>query len=105
MSRLGNNKDLLDQVVELFENEAERFLDSLQEALEGESGEEVRGRAHTFKGSVSTLGAQALVATLQEIERRGHQGRVLQARALLPRVVKQLNNLRTALRELQQGES
>ncbi len=70
LERLGGDKELLGEVVELFLAEVPEILTQLKKSLEAEDWKSAAKLAHTLKGSSSNVGAEkfAHLALILETE-------------------------------------
>jgi HPt (histidine-containing phosphotransfer) domain-containing protein len=73
-------------------------MKELEEAVQGGACDLIRQAAHSLKGMVSGFGAQRAQLLAQEMEELGRNGRVPEARNLLPAVLNELSRVIEALR-------
>ncbi|MGA1285010.1 MAG: ATP-binding protein, partial [Prochlorothrix sp.] len=73
LSRLGNRQVLLEEVCQVFLNNAPRYLEDLQQAYQGKDWDNLAHHVHTFKGVVATLGGDRVAACLTRLEQSLHQ--------------------------------
>ena len=76
----GGDKQVRDQVLELFLAQGELLLQRLREALGNERA--WHEAAHSLKGCASGVGANGLAAVAREAERQGAAGKTEQAATL-----------------------
>jgi signal transduction histidine kinase/CheY-like chemotaxis protein len=87
----------------LFMEEAPPLLAAMREAVRTGDHGALRATAHTMKGSCSSLGARRLSALSLELERQGRAQSMLGAAAKLDQLERELERVRTALREQSGG--
>jgi PAS domain S-box-containing protein len=74
IARLGGSKDLLQDIVRLFQQETPERL-ALMRQLQKKAEYVQLGRlAHTLRGSISTFGAEEAVALTRQVEKAASQG-------------------------------
>ena len=67
-SSLGDDTELIKEVLELFMDTTPELIDSLKKASTEGSLREVKNSAHSLKGSAGNIGAEALRASMKAIE-------------------------------------
>lgn len=67
-SSLGDDKELIREVLDLFLDTAPDLVDSLKKASDQGALEEVKSSAHSLKGSAGNIGAEALRASMKAVE-------------------------------------
>ncbi len=65
---LGDDHDIIEEILELFKSNADGIMTSLKNAALEEDFETVRSSAHSLKGSAGNIGAKALMETMKNIE-------------------------------------
>ena len=75
---------LLDDLVSLFREDVDRYLELFDQALTDQDPGALRQASHSFKGSSANLGATRLAAVAAQIEELGVTGDLDRARALQP---------------------
>jgi len=71
MDRVGGDEDLLREIAGLFLSEYPKLMDDIHQAvLEGDA-DRMQHAAHTLKGSLGTLGAEAAFPLALELEMKG----------------------------------
>lgn len=68
LKRLGDDVELLDQIINIFLEDAPGLIHSAREALARGNTMELRRAAHSLKGMMGTLGAQEGVAAALKLE-------------------------------------
>jgi two-component system sensor histidine kinase/response regulator len=79
LERLGGDKDLLHEVVEIFIDQAPKHLDTLRCALTQGDAEGVEKTAHNMKGELGYLGISELSQQARELEELGRKPDLEQA--------------------------
>ncbi len=103
LEHAAGDPELLREMVGLFLEEAPQRLAALRDALARADAAGLRAAAHSLKGGLATLGADAAAALARELEQAGAQGKLDQAAALLERLAQDFAALREALRRWQAG--
>lgn len=98
--RLSGDNDLLDQVIELFEDSYPQLLGDIDEAIASRNAESLRRGAHTLKGMVSNLGGDMLAQAAYELENMGREGVFDGIEPKTDRLKKLVGQFHTALREV-----
>jgi len=68
MATTGGDQELLVEIVGLFLEDCPEMVAEIGRALAAGDADAARRAAHTLKGSVAVLGAQALAAAAREVE-------------------------------------
>jgi two-component system sensor histidine kinase/response regulator len=86
LRRLSGDEQLFVDVIRLFLKECPERLAAIKAAVDARSAEEIRGEAHTLKGSAATLSARGLAEAADALEQIGANGRFDAADAAWKRV-------------------
>jgi HPt (histidine-containing phosphotransfer) domain-containing protein len=84
LERLGNDKEFLKEVLDIFLQDAPNRIFSIQEAISKNDASVIRFQAHTLKGASANVGAMALKEDAGQIELAGEKGDLERAKVLLP---------------------
>ncbi len=103
MEATCGDKELLKEIVGIFLEDCPRMVEGLGRALDAADTEAVRRAAHTLKGSVSVLGANALAAVAKEVEEQARAGDLDAAADAFARVEEEAKRLVPVLEELLAG--
>ncbi|MCD4776660.1 MAG: Hpt domain-containing protein [Candidatus Aegiribacteria sp.] len=68
MESLGNDKELIKEILELFKDTTPEIVENLDNAANEGNIEEVKRNAHSLKGSAGNIGAKALEESMRNIE-------------------------------------
>jgi len=90
LARLGNDVELLNDVLATFFDEAQTELAHLKEALAGRQSEAARRHAHSIKGAASNVGAEAVQELAARMESAAKNGAFDQVSADLPELERRL---------------
>jgi HPt (histidine-containing phosphotransfer) domain-containing protein len=71
LSRVGGDLELLQEIAQLFLNEAPNMMAAIETALRAGDARSLEHAAHSFKGSVSSFGAQSAHDAALRLERLG----------------------------------
>jgi CheY-like chemotaxis protein/HPt (histidine-containing phosphotransfer) domain-containing protein len=100
LARVGGDKELLNEMAELFLAEYPRYLAELKDALLHGEAETLTQVAHALKGSVGNFAASRAFAIAQTLENRSRQGDLFQASAALAELEEEFSHLQSALASL-----
>ena len=84
LEKLGGDKNLLEDVIEIFLEEAPRHLASLRHGLDVKSAEEIERSAHSLKGELGYLSLTELSKGACDLEGMGRAGDIDGVAKLLP---------------------
>lgn len=71
LTRVGGDRDLLREIVDLFLSDYPNTLDQIRSAVQSRDAKALEHHAHSLKGSVSTFGAQEAFDAAFSLERKG----------------------------------
>ncbi|MEM9593189.1 MAG: ATP-binding protein [Acidobacteriota bacterium] len=94
---VGDEMSIFANYVRSFLTEAPKHIGALRRATQDRDAETVRRVAHSFKGSSSFLGVEALTEIAHRLEEAGKAGDLAACDDLLPRLVEELDELRRSL--------
>ncbi|PXY00056.1 hybrid sensor histidine kinase/response regulator [Halomonas sp. LBP4] len=97
LRRLEGNRELLDEMVELFLDECPRLMQEIEEAIARDDAATLRRAAHTLKGSAQVVGGQALGAAALQLEALARSGDLVGAAEAFGILESRASELRTAL--------
>ncbi len=100
LERLGGDKDLLREVVNLFLEKHEKQLREIRDAIDCGDASRLEQAAHTLKGSLGNFHAHASIRTASLLEEMGRSGELDGAREALAEMERQIARLKPALTEL-----
>jgi len=84
LEKLGGDKNLLEDVIEIFLEEAPRHLASLRHGLDVKSAEEIERSAHSLKGELGYLSLSELSKSACDLEGMGRADDIEGVAKLLP---------------------
>jgi CheY-like chemotaxis protein len=102
LRRVDGDLELLREVIELFREDSPRLLAEIRAALADKDAVRLKKAAHTLKGSVGHIAAQAAFQAALELETLGGQGDLDTAEDLFARLQRELDRLQPALAVLAQ---
>jgi two-component system, sensor histidine kinase and response regulator len=91
--------DILEELVELFLEDAPSQLKTLREATEKDDAQSVERTAHTLKGSCGNMGAVRMEALCSELEGICHSGNLVAAPARISRLEEEFGRVRAAFEQ------
>jgi two-component system sensor histidine kinase/response regulator len=100
LARLGGDRQLLAEMVQLFREDAPKTLRALQRAVTAGDPERVRIAAHAIKGSLGTLGATSAAEIARALEMMGREGELSGAPHALLSLRDEVKRLQDALADL-----
>jgi CheY-like chemotaxis protein/HPt (histidine-containing phosphotransfer) domain-containing protein len=99
--RLGDDDELIADVIRLFLEDCPARVDAIAAALEATDAAQLRTMAHALKGSASALSAHRVVNAAHTLESLAGANDVVAARTHFPGLVEEVGRLIGALQELQ----
>ena len=100
LARVGGDEALFREIAQLFLDEYPGLLTSLKQAVADGQSESVHQTAHTLKGSLGTLAAEAAYQTALMLETMGRRSDLTGAEAALSALDDLIARLDAELREL-----
>jgi signal transduction histidine kinase/DNA-binding response OmpR family regulator/HPt (histidine-containing phosphotransfer) domain-containing protein len=101
LAELRSMRDILPELIALFQSEVRVRLDSIRTAVEQGDAEQLRQLAHGVRGAAGNMGGRSLAAICSQLESIGRAGTVDGAAALLPEVEQHYEELCRALEQEQ----
>ncbi|MBI2926546.1 MAG: response regulator [Verrucomicrobia bacterium] len=95
----GGTLEGLRELVDLYFTQTTNQLRVLQNALEAGNAPEVKRLAHSCGGASATCGASAIVPSLRELERLGHEGKLAEAGPRLAQANAEFARIKTFFQE------
>jgi signal transduction histidine kinase/DNA-binding response OmpR family regulator/HPt (histidine-containing phosphotransfer) domain-containing protein len=92
-----NGLEGLRKLTALYLTQADVIMSNLKTAIQSAATKEVHQLAHKLGGSSSACGMRAILPSLQELERQGQRGRLLDADQLFAEANRQLESIRRLL--------
>jgi HPt (histidine-containing phosphotransfer) domain-containing protein len=96
LQNLGDDEDLLLQLMMMYIDDEARMLDEIDEAIVAKDAHALRQAAHALKGAVGNFAASRAYARALQLEHAGRDGDLSQAAALLDSLREELKTLRKA---------
>ena len=98
LARVGGDRELLAEIVQLFIEDAPRHLEAVAVAIGGGNAEALRRAAHGLKGAAANFDAQPVVNVARELEEIARGGELDRASAALDRLRAETDRLVGTLR-------
>ena len=98
LEKLGGDEKLLQEVMEIFLEEAPKHVSALQMALDQGSGEAVERAAHSLKGELSYLSMSELSSSALYLEEMGRNSDLEGVSRLLPQFEADVSQLLISMR-------
>jgi two-component system sensor histidine kinase/response regulator len=103
LERVGGDRELLAELVALFQKEYPQLRQEMQDAIANQDGRALERVAHTLKGSVSNFSASGACVTAQELEILARNGNLDRAGAVCGALDEEIERLQQALDEMVRG--
>jgi HPt (histidine-containing phosphotransfer) domain-containing protein len=100
LERLGDDAELLGEVLDVFMEELPEMISDLQKAISGQNAEAVMRAAHSLKGALLNVSADSSAELAFKLEEQGRAERLDGTRELLAELEVELDRLGRAI----QGE-
>jgi len=104
LDRVGGDEELLREVAQLFLREYPPLLIQIREAVQRADADRIMEAAHTMKGSLATLGAEAGAQTAFQLELMGRKHLLDGSHSACRALEEQLDQLDEELRRLAASE-
>ena len=96
---LGGDEKLLQEVIEIFIDQAPRHLDTLRQALAQGDAKTLQKTAHSIKGELGYFGISELSQKARELEELGGKNDLEHVSRIFPAFVIELSNVVAAMRQ------
>lgn len=93
-------EDEFNELVTVYISDGKKQIESLQQAIESESAEDVRRIAHTLKGSSSNLGITGLAEQCKTLEHNAADAQLQNAVELLEKINIEYEVIKNTLEEM-----
>jgi HPt (histidine-containing phosphotransfer) domain-containing protein len=100
LDRLGGDKELLEEVAQLFLQTSPDLLAEIRRAVAAGNAEALERSAHTLKGSVGNFGAEAAFDAALRLEKIGRSRELRGAEEALGVLEREMERVRPALKSL-----
>jgi HPt (histidine-containing phosphotransfer) domain-containing protein len=97
LARMGGDQQLLQQIVQFFQEDAPEYLSRLRAAVDGRNPEGVLHAAHSLHGLVATFGAEAAALAALRLEDIGRSGDLSSVNEAVGALEDEISRLQTAL--------
>jgi HPt (histidine-containing phosphotransfer) domain-containing protein len=97
LKRLGNDRELFDEIVEIYLEDAPELLQTAHRALAGDDAVGLRRAAHSLKGLTATLSADKAVSAALDLEQIAVAGNLSSASESLELLTCRLAELNESL--------
>jgi two-component system, sensor histidine kinase and response regulator len=105
LQRLGDDELLLNEVIEIFADEAPKRIEELRRALVRGDADSVKLNAHTLKGELGYLGIPEVAQKALELEELGAKRNLEKACQVLDSLESGITAIVAAMRETKRGKS
>ena len=100
LERVDGDEELFQEIAELFLEDFAEDVTSVKQAVAAGDATAIDHAAHKIKGSVGNLGGVAAQQVAFELEQIGRSGDAGQAPEVLPRLLAELDKLKTLLEKV-----
>ena len=97
LERLGGDVELLHDVLEVFLEECPKMMDEVTAAISGADADAVRRAAHSMKGALLNISANAAAEEAKALEQLGADARLDESSSVLRRLQTEVDRLQQAL--------
>ena len=104
LAQMDNDENLLKEIVNIFLEHSESYLDNLRHAIMDGDSDEVYRTANTLKGTVGNFPAPAAFEAALKLEMMGRAGDMANAKSAYLELEGLINRLKPALQNLFNGE-
>ena len=103
LEEIDGDRELLGQMFEIFEPDADRRMEMIREAINAGDAETLMAEAHALKGGVGNFFATPVFETAYRLEIIGQNNETAGAAEVFATLESQLESLKQAIRELITG--
>lgn len=96
LSRLGNDRELLSDIIEIYLEDSPALLEKIRRAVMGNDSGALQRAAHSLKGLAATLSAEDVAAASRRLEQIGASNCLDDAVAAVAQLETQLSELNAA---------
>ena len=100
MVRLGDDEELVNEILHLFIDTTPEQMEALKSAVEENTTELIQYTAHTLKGSAGNISAEKLASTAFKLEIAGKEGNLKGAELLFPLLLEEYGALEKKIEQL-----
>lgn len=97
LGRLGNDEDLLREIIKIYLEDAPELLDKIHVAIANDDGSSLMRAAHSLKGLAATLSAQEVFGVAVKLEHLGVARNLAEAAKTVAEVDQQVAALNDAV--------
>ncbi|MDQ7053433.1 MAG: NAD-binding protein [candidate division KSB1 bacterium] len=103
--QVDNDKNLLIEIISIFQDDASRLLEQIQEAISSKDNKMLQRTAHTLKGSLATLAANSPYQKAQELEKLAKDGNMDGAAKVFHKLKNEIEHLKEELQSYLKKDS
>jgi HPt (histidine-containing phosphotransfer) domain-containing protein len=103
LEEIDNDRELLEQMFQLFEADADRRIALIREAIGSGDAATLLAEAHALKGGVGNFFATPVYETAYELEIMGRDNQTAGAAEAFEKLERQMATLKQAIRDLIAG--
>ncbi len=100
MRRLGNDRELLIEILELFIGTMPKHVNNLKTAIKEKNLENIKREAHVLKGAAGNISAEKLANTAAALESTGKDGDLNSSKLLFPVLLEEYIELEKKIEQL-----
>jgi HPt (histidine-containing phosphotransfer) domain-containing protein len=100
LRRLDGDRELLRELVEIFDHDCPRYLERIRTALAGRDGTAAAEAAHALRGAAGYFAAAEVMSAASQVESLARAGECASAAAVYARLESEAGRLKEALHDL-----
>ncbi len=101
MERIGGDLELLEELLELFDEDYPELLNEIRQAILQQNGEQLKRAAHTLKGAVGNFAAIKAHQLALALEKKGEAGDFTNTPELVEQLTAAIQEFKSALKTLE----
>lgn len=99
LRRVGGDKELYDELIELFMDSSVDQIEQLREAVKNKETDTLRKVAHSIKGSAANLGIVQVQQTAYDIEKYGNEENIDEAAQSVEKLISEIERVKVYLQQ------
>lgn len=103
LNSLGNDAELMHQIVDLFLIECPEMLKAIRSGIEAQDSRAIMRASHSLKGAVSVFGSKAAVEAAQHLEYLGREQQLREAPEAFLTLEREISIVMSALAAIASG--
>ena len=100
MERIGGDMELLEELLELFDEDYPELMGEIRSAVDSRDGEKLKRSAHTLKGAVGNFAAIKAHHLAYQLEKMGENNDFSNAFMLVEQLEQAIDEFKSVLKEV-----